>query len=179
MVRRLIAGVVLAGTAACSVAGCGTDAKKDHAGPEVAWAGKICTTMAQTSALSVPKLNSADVLKDKKSLAKLLDGIAKRMATLEMNLQGVGAPPVPNGKQLFTTAMGNLTRTHSSVSTASKRLQKAKVTDKKSLQTAVKQVGTVFAQYNTYQGPQQDFRKDPKLNAAFTKAPACKTAKPS
>lgn len=176
MVRRMIVGMALAGTAGLALAGCGGGAKK-HDGPEVAWAGKACAAMNQGAPLAVPKqLNSADVVQSKASMVKLLGGISTRMQSLEVKLQGLGAPPVADGQALLTTAMGNLTRTHSSVSTATKHLRSAKVTDKKSLQRAIGQVGVAFSQYKTYQGPQQDFRKDPKLNAAFAKAPACRTA---
>ncbi|MBO2464830.1 hypothetical protein [Actinomadura violacea] len=179
MVRRFIVATALAGTAGLALAGCGGGGKK-HDGPEVAWAGKACAAMNQGAPLAVPKqLNSANVLQSKASMVKLLDGISTRMASLEVRLQGLGAPPVAGGQALLTTAMSNLTRTHSSVSTATKRLHKAKVTDKRSLQQAIGQVGVAFSAYKTYQGPQQDFRKDPKLNAAFAKAPACRTAQPS
>lgn len=172
MARRFIAGVALASAVAFSAAGCGSEEKKD--GPEVAWAGRACTVMTQAAPLQVPKLNNANVLKSKASLVKLLDGITKRMRTLEVKLSGLGVPPVDNGEALLSTAMRNLTSTHSTVTTASRNLERAKVTDKKSLQRAVTQLGNAFGRYNTYQGPEQDFRKDPKLNAAFNKAPACK-----
>jgi hypothetical protein len=171
MVRRSIALVALASAAALSVAGCGSE-KKD--GPEVAWAGKACGVFTQNAPLQVPKLNNASVLKSKASFVQLLDGVGDRMRTLEVKLSGLGAPPVDNGEAVFSTTMRNLTRTHSTVTTASKQLQAAKVTDKRSLQRAVGQIGKAFGQYNTYQGPEQDLRKNPQLNAAFAKAPACR-----
>jgi hypothetical protein len=171
MVRRSVALVALASAAALSVAGCGSE-KKD--GPEVAWAGKACGVLKQDAPLQVPKLDNASVLKSKASMVKLLDGIGDRMRTMEVKLSGLGAPPVDGGEALLSTTMRNLTRTHSTVTTATKQLQQAKVTDKRSLQRAVTQVGRAFGQYNTYQGPEQDLRKNPKLNAAFDKAPACK-----
>lgn len=173
MVRRFIAGAALASVAACSVAGCGSEEKKD--GPEVAWAGKACGVLTKGAPLQVPKLDNAGVVKSKASIVKLLEGISDRMRTLEMGLAGLGAPPVDNGQAVFTTAMGNLTSTHSTVTTASRNLERARVTDKKSLERAVGQLGKAFGKYGAYQGPVQDFRKNPKLNAAFDKAPACKS----
>lgn len=172
MIRRMLAGATLASAVALSAAGCGSAEKKD--GPEVAWAGKVCGVLTQSAPLQVPKLNNANVLKSKASLIKLLDGISKRMRTLEVKLTGLGPPPVDNGEAVLSTAMRNLTSTHSTVTTASRNLERAKVTDKASLQQAVTQLGNAFGRYNTYQGPEQDFRKNPKLNAAFNKAPACK-----
>ncbi|TDD67918.1 hypothetical protein E1293_37475 [Actinomadura darangshiensis] len=171
MVRRSIALVALASAAALSVAGCGSEKKE---APEVAWAGRACGVMTQSSPLPVPKLDNASVLKSKASFVQLLDGISDRMRTLEVKLSGLGAPPVEGGDALLRTTMSNLTRTHSTVTTASRQLAKAKVNDKRSLQQAVGRVGKAFGQYNTYQGPEQDLRKNPKLNAAFGKAPACK-----
>ncbi|MGP4029343.1 hypothetical protein [Actinomadura sp. 3N407] len=172
MVRRFIAGVALASVAACSVAGCGSEEKKD--GPEVAWAEKACGVLTKGAPLQVPKLDNASVLTSKASIVELLEGISERMRKLEMGLAGLGAPPVNNGEAVFRSAMSNLTSTHSTVTTASRNLQRAKVTDKKSLQQAVGQIGKAFGKYNTYQGPEQDFRKNPKLSAAFDKAPACR-----
>ncbi|MFG2087475.1 MULTISPECIES: hypothetical protein [unclassified Spirillospora] len=172
MVRRFIAGVALASVAACSVAGCGSEEKKES--PEVAWAGKACGVLTKGAPLQAPKLDNASVLKSKASLLKLLEGISDRMRKLEMGLTGLGAPPVDNGEAVFKTAMSNLMSTHSTVTTASRNLERAKVTDKKTLQRAVGQIGQAFGKYNTYQGPEQDFRKSPELNAAFDKAPACK-----
>ncbi|TDC81171.1 hypothetical protein [Actinomadura sp. 7K507] len=171
MVRRFIGGVVLASVAAFSVAGCGEEKKE---GPEVAWAGKACGVLTKGGPLPVPKLNNASVVKSKASLVKLLEGVSERMRTLEMGLSGLGAPPVDDGEALLNTVMSNLTSTHSTVTTASRNLERAKVNDKKSLQQAVGQMGRAFGKYNTYQGPEQDFRKNPKLNAAFDKAPECK-----
>lgn len=171
MDRRLIAAAALAGTAVLSAAGCGSGEKKDP--PEVAWAAKVCGVLTKDGPLPVPKIDSANVLESKASLIKLLDGISTRMRKLETGLQGVGAPPVANGEALYATAMANLTRTHSTVTTASKNLNRAKVSDKKSLQRAIGRIGLAFGQYRDYQGPQQDFGKDPKLGAAFSKAPGC------
>lgn len=171
MVRRSVALVALASAAALSVAGCGSE-KKD--GPEVAWAGRACGVLTKSAPMQVPKLDGASVLKSKASLVQLLDGISDRMRALETSLSGLGAPPVDNGDALFSTTMNNLTRTHSTVTTASKNLKRAKVTDKRSLQRAVDQMGRAFGQYSGYQGPEQDLRKNPELAAAFAKAPACK-----
>ncbi|MFD0684244.1 hypothetical protein [Actinomadura fibrosa] len=175
--RRVVAGMALASAVAVAAGGCGSGGGEEKDGPEVAWAGKVCGAMNTGGNLSVPKIDNADVLKSRASIVKLLDDISQRMRKLETGLQGVGAPPVANGKALYTTAMGNLTRTHSTVTTASKSLHRAKVTDQKSFQRAVGRVGQAFGQFNTYQGPQQDFRKDPALNAAFEKAPACQATK--
>ncbi|TMR38768.1 hypothetical protein [Actinomadura geliboluensis] len=170
MVRRFIVPVALASAMALSAAGCGTE-KKDP--PEVAWAGRACAVLAQGAPLQVPKLDGADVLKSRASLVKLLDGISTRMRTLETGLSGLGAPPVDNGEAVMAGAMRNLTSTHSTVTTASRRLEQAKVTDAKSYRQAVGQIGRAFSRYSAYQGPEQDLRKDPKLNAAFAKAPGC------
>ncbi len=170
MVRRFIAPVALASVVVLSAAGCGSEKKE---APEVAWAAKACGVLAQGAPLRVPKLDGADVLKSKASLVKLLESISARMRTLETGLSGLGAPPVDNGQALLSGAMRNLTSTHSTVTTASRQLERGKVDDRKSLRRAVGQIGKAFGRYSSYQGPEQDFRKDPKLNAAFAKAPAC------
>ncbi|MFD0906073.1 hypothetical protein [Actinomadura sediminis] len=172
MVRRVIAGAVLAGTAVLAAAGCGSEEKKDP--PEVAWAGKLCDISAQLPAMKVPELQAADAATSKKSLVQMLGDISQRMRTFESEMQRLGAPPVTGGEQLFKDAMTNLMQTRSTVSTASLRLEKADVKNEKSLQKAVGQMGDVFGRFQTYQGPRQDFAKNAELNAAFAKAPACK-----
>ncbi|MBE1531795.1 hypothetical protein [Actinomadura algeriensis] len=173
MVRRVIAGAVLAGTAALAVAGCGSEEKKEP--PEVAWAGKLCGISAQLPSMKVPELKAADALTSKKSLVQLMGDISKRMRTFESEMQKLGAPPVSGGEQLFKDAMTNLMQTRSTVSTASMRLEKTDVKNEKSLRKAVDQMGEAFGKFQTYQGPQQDFGKNAELKAAFAKAPACKT----
>jgi hypothetical protein len=177
MVRRLIVGVALAASAALSVAGCGTDKPKQA--PEVAWAAKACGVLNQGETLPVPKINSADAVRSKQALVTMLGDISARLKTLSMDLQGLGAPPVPGGQAVHATAMGRLTSTSSAVSTATRNLRKAKVTDTASLQRAIRQVGTAFTAYSDYQGPQRDLRANPALNSAFAKAPACRAGKPS
>ncbi len=107
MVRRFIVPVALASAMALSAAGCGTE-KKDP--PEVAWAGRACAVLAQGAPLQVPKLDSADVLKSRASLVKLLDGISTRMRTLETGLSGLGAPPVDNGEAVMAGGVQPLQR---------------------------------------------------------------------
>ncbi|MFI0351214.1 hypothetical protein [Actinomadura sp. 9N407] len=177
MVRRLIVGVALASSAALSVAGCGSDEPKEA--PEVAWAGKACGVLNQGKTLAVPKIDAVDVVQSKQNLVTMLDDISARLKTLSMDMQGLGAPPVPGGQAVHATAMGRLTSTSSAVTTASRQLRKAKVTDAKSLQRAIKRVGAAFAAYSGYQGPQQDLRANPALNSAFAKAPGCQAEKTS
>ncbi|OLT17053.1 hypothetical protein BJF79_48545 [Actinomadura sp. CNU-125] len=172
MVRRVIAGAVLAGTAALAVAGCGSEEKKEP--PEVAWAGKLCGISAQLPSMKVPELRAADALTSKKSLVKLLADVSQRMRTFETEMQKLGAPPVEGGEKLYKDAMTNLMQTRSTVSTASLRLEKADVKNEKSLQKAVAQMGDAFGKFQTYQGPEQDFGKNAELKAAFAKAPSCK-----
>ncbi|MFV2176028.1 hypothetical protein ACFHW2_20050 [Actinomadura sp. LOL_016] len=171
MVRRVIAGAVLAGTAALAVAGCGSEEKKEP--PEVAWAGKLCGISAQLPSMKVPELQSADALTSKKSLIELLEGVSTRMRTFEAEMQKLGAPPVQGGDRLFKDAMAKLMQTRSTVSTASLQLEKTDVRNQKSLQKAVAQMGKAFGQVQTYQGPQQDFQQNAEMKAAFAKAPPC------
>ncbi|MEV5825982.1 hypothetical protein AB0L25_10430 [Spirillospora sp. NPDC052242] len=171
MVRRVIAGAVLAGTAVLAAAGCGSEEKKEP--PEIAWAGKLCDISARLPTMKVPELQAADAATSKKSLVQMLDDISQRMRTFETEMQELGAPPVTGGEQLYKDAMTNLMQTRSTVSTATLRLEKADVKNEKSLQKAVGQMGEVFGRFQTYQGPEQDFAKNAELKAAFAKAPAC------
>ncbi|QFG23663.1 hypothetical protein [Actinomadura sp. WMMB 499] len=171
MVRRVIAGAVLAGTAALAAAGCGAEEKKDP--PEVAWAGKLCGISAKLPSMDVPRLQGADASASKKSLIELLDGVSSRMRTFESEMQKLGKPPVEGGDRLFKDAMTKLMQTRSTVTTASMRLEKADIENQKSLQKAVAQMGDAFGRFQQYQGPEQDFAKNAELKAAFAKAPAC------
>jgi hypothetical protein len=174
MVRRMIAGVALASAAALAVTGCSSDDDRPKVAPEVAWAGKACGVLNQTAAVPLPKTRTANVAQSKASIVKLLGDISTRLRTLSMNVQSLGAPPVPGGKELHATAMSRLTSTSSAVSTAKLNLERAKVTDRGSLKQAVDQVGKAFKAYGEYRGPQQDFRSNPTLNSAFAQVPACR-----
>ncbi len=84
------------------------------------------------------------------------------MRTLEMSLSGLDAPPVDNGEALLSEAMRNLTSAHSTVTTASRRLERAKVADKKSLQQAVDQIGKAFGPTTATRGPSRISARTPR-----------------
>lgn len=182
VVRRIIVGAALASTATLSVAGCGSSSDDGGSGgggsdKQVAWAAKACGVINQTPSLPVPKLQLTNAVKSKQSIVKLLNDVSVRLRTLSMNLNGLGAPPVTGGQATFTATMSKLSMTSSTVSTAKLRLERAKVTDSKSLQQALVPVKAAFTQYGGYQGPQQDLRANPALATAFDKVPTCQPKK--
>jgi len=181
MARRLIIGVVLASTAAMSVAACSGSGKStsNAAAPEVTWARHACESLEATGGpkLQLPTVDPKNSAKSKQSIVTFLNGLSEQLGGVQVRLTALGTPPVANGKQTLATALGNITQTQSAVKTAATDITKAKVTDSKSLQAALAQAGQVMQKFQTYQGPAKDLRANPALSKAFDQAVACQNRK--
>jgi hypothetical protein len=180
MARRLIIGVVLASTAVVSAAGCGGSSKKSNAaGPEVTWARHACESLQNSNGpkLQLPSIDPRNSAKSKQSIVTFLNGLSDQLGGVQVRLTALGSPPVADGKQTLGTALSHLSQTQAAVKTAAADIGKAKVTNAKSLQSALAQAGQVMRRFQTYQGPARDLRTNPALSKAFDQAVACQTRK--
>ncbi|MGI8332988.1 hypothetical protein ACRYCC_23800 [Actinomadura scrupuli] len=175
MVGRLITGVVLVSVAGISLAGCGgKDPKTAADGPEVAWAGRVCSAVGAGGAkLTLPHLDPKNPQKQKESLIVFLGTVSTQLKTLKTSLEGQGAPQVTGGKASYDRALSNLSETQAGVDSAATSLRASKVSDPASLKHALDGVGKSLVKFSAYEGPSKDLRTNPELNKAFTKAPAC------
>ncbi|WP_106400389.1 hypothetical protein [Actinocorallia populi] len=182
MARRWILAALLAVAAGGAAAGCSSGEEKAAAdetpllGPEAAWATKVCTTVAgQGLQLKMPALDTSQGAQAKQGIVDFLTQVSGQMQKMDEGLRAAGPPPVDGGREKTDKALTRLDGARKAVDKAATTLRRAKVTDEKSLQTALGSVARVMVKYGEYQGPLQDLKAaDPKLNIAFLAAPSCR-----
>ncbi|GAA0628050.1 hypothetical protein [Streptomyces crystallinus] len=161
----LLAAVGLAATA------CGSSAQPP---PEVDWAGGVCAHLADSGAgLAVPTVDRAQPARAKGQLVTFLTALDQRLGALRVQMRKDGAPPVDGGAAAFDTALARLDRARTSVGEAVGTLSRARVTDQKSLKSALDAAGSSLKAVSAYKGPAEDLRADPKLRKAFDDNPDC------
>ncbi|MEO3788299.1 hypothetical protein ABGB12_33650 [Actinocorallia sp. B10E7] len=182
MARRWILAALLAVAAGGAAAGCSSGGEKEAAaktpllGPEAEWAEKVCTTVAgQGLQLKMPALDASQGAQAKKGIVDFLTQVSAQMQKMDEGLRAAGPPPVDGGQEKVDKALTRLDGARKAVGRATTTLNKAEVTDEKSLQAALGSVAKVMVKYGEYQGPLQDLKvADPKLNIAFLAEPSCR-----
>lgn len=172
--NRAAARLALLAAAVGLAAGCGSAAQPP---PEVDWAGGVCAHLADSGAgLAVPAVDKARPARAKDQMVTFLTALSERLGTLRADMRRDGAPPVDGGVAAFGTALARLDRARTSVGDAVATLSKAKVTDERSLKSALDAAGSSLKAVGAYKGPAEDLRADPKLRKAFDDNPDCAAA---
>ncbi|MEE1927055.1 hypothetical protein V1J52_02470 [Streptomyces sp. TRM 70351] len=180
MNRRITSAVALAAAAVLSAAGCsssegGGGGGAGPAGELVTWAGDVCGHLHDGGRqLTMPEVDPGDAPAARDSAASFLDALSGQLGTLAENLRKEGPPPVSSAEDTYDAAMKALAETRKSVESAHTTLSQTEVEDPESLQDAFAEAGRSMGRAAAYEGPAEDLRKDPGLNAAFEEAPACR-----
>ncbi|RAY11034.1 hypothetical protein DPM19_32545 [Actinomadura craniellae] len=177
MVRHLILGAVLTAITGTALTGCGGgDSDEPPVPPEVAWAGRFCTTIGENTQLSLPQVDLNKPAEAKDALVAFLDSVSTKLKAQAGRLQSAGAPPVSGGQTAMDQALKKLNDTQAAVNAANTKLRATKVTNQAGLKTAFTRAGQDMAKFGSYQGPVRDLgASNPTLGQAFSKAPACKS----
>lgn len=169
MVRRMIGGIAVACVMALPMTGCGGDDTPD---PKIAWAAKVCDGVKMnTKKVQVPSLDPTNAKKSRTAILNFLGDMNTQLSAQATSLSASGAPPV--GDTTYQTALANLGHVRTELTSVSSSLEKAKVTDMKSLTRALGAYQTKMSGFGSYQGPAKDLRANADLNAAFGEAPQC------
>ncbi|MEU5432741.1 hypothetical protein AB0G73_05115 [Streptomyces sp. NPDC020719] len=178
MVRRRTAGAAapaaLLAAVCLAVTGCGSSSQPP---PEVDWAAGVCRHLTDSGArLAVPTVDRTQPVRAQRQMVTFLTALGDRLGALRTAMGKDGAPPVDGGAAAFGKALARLDRARASVGEAAATLSRAKVTDQKSLNSALDAAGTSLRAVGSYKGPADDLRTDPKLKAAFDENPGCAAA---
>ncbi|CRK61085.1 hypothetical protein [Alloactinosynnema sp. L-07] len=185
MVRRLAAVAVLA--LSLGIAGCGSDTPSTSGGTSaatgaggggdaVAWAEKVCSTVApEREAFSkVPNIDPTDPVKARDGMVAYLDDLVKALERMVSGIQSAGSPPVADGETAAKRVVDTLEEAKATVSTAKDNLAKVDVTDPAAFQAGFTQVGTDLQKLGEMEDPTKGLRGNRELNEAFEKAASCK-----
>ncbi|MFG2003293.1 hypothetical protein ACGFNU_29440 [Spirillospora sp. NPDC048911] len=169
MVLRMIGGIALACAVALPMAGCGDDDKPD---PKVAWAAKVCDGVKRnTKKVQAPSLDPRSAKKSRTAILTFLGDMNSQLSAQATSLSSAGSPPV--GDTAYRTALANLSQVRTELTTVSASLEKAKVTDMKSLTRTLSSYSAKMSGFGAYQGPAKELRANADLNAAFGETPQC------
>lgn len=172
--KRAAACLALLAAVALPATACGSSAQPP---PEVDWAGGVCAHLADSGAgLAVPTVDRTQPVRAKDQMVTFLTALSQRLGALRADLQKDGAPPVAGGASTLDTALARLDRARTSVGAAVTTLSRARVTDERSLKSALDAAGSSLKAVNAYKGPADDLRTDPKLRKAFDDNPDCTAA---
>ncbi|MFD9790981.1 hypothetical protein ACFWXK_08520 [Streptomyces sp. NPDC059070] len=171
---RAVAGLALLAAVGASAAGCGSSAQPP---PEVDWADGVCAHLADSGArLAVPTVDRTRPARAQQQMVDFLHALADRLTALRTDMGKDGAPPVEGAAAAYGTALAHLDKARSSVGDAAGRLARAKVTDQKSLGSALDAAGASLRAVARYKGPADDLRSVPELRKAFDDNPDCARA---
>ncbi|MFH8484729.1 hypothetical protein [Streptomyces longisporoflavus] len=143
-------------------------------GPQVDWASDVCDSVRDVGAeLTLPTADQKDAKKYHTQVVTFMEALDRQLGALEAKMRQDGAPPVDGGDATYKKALKNLRTARTSLAGTTSQLKKAKVSDEKSLEAALKKAGEGMDKAGGYQGPAHDFRAAPALKQAFDKAPEC------
>ncbi|MCX2968342.1 MULTISPECIES: hypothetical protein [Streptomyces] len=141
----------------------------------VTWAGDVCGHLqAGGRQLSMPSSGADDPQSARENAVTFLDGLSQQLGTLAENLEREGPPPAEGGEDAYADALRTLEETRESVRTALTTLEGAEVDDAATLQRAFTQAGEDMSAAAAYEGPAEELKQSPELNAAFEESPACR-----
>ncbi|WP_415949628.1 hypothetical protein [Streptomyces sp. KLOTTS4A1] len=170
--RRQIAAAALLATVTVVATGCST--AEPEGAPQLAWAGGFCGEVQNLgSQLQLPKGDGDSPKEYQTEVVGFLDALDGQLGALEKNMENGEAPPVEGGQGAYDKALKRLREARDTLSATNEGLKKAKVTDKKSLEKALREAGDGIEKAGSYQGPAQDLRSHPELKKAFDEAPEC------
>ncbi|WP_436493321.1 hypothetical protein [Actinokineospora sp. HUAS TT18] len=183
MLRRLAAFAVLA--LSLGLAGCGSDSPSTSGGTStpaasggdaVAWADKVCSTVApERDALTTPpNIDPTDPAKARDGMVTYLDTIVKALDRMVGGIKSAGAPPVADGETAAKRVVDTLEEAKATVTTAKDNLAKVDVTDPAAFQAGFTQVGQDLQKLSDMEDPTKGLRGNRELNEAFEKAESCK-----
>ncbi|MHC0433703.1 hypothetical protein ACX6XY_26560 [Streptomyces sp. O3] len=170
--RRHTAAAALLAAATLAATGCTT--AEPEGGPQIDWAGGFCDEVQDLgSELTLPKGENESPKEYRTEVVGFLDALDGQLGVLEKNMENGQAPPVDGGQSAYDKAMKRLREARKTLSGTSEGLKNAEVTDKKSLEKALREAGAGIEKAGAYQGPAQDLRAHPELKRAFDEAPEC------
>ncbi|MFC0038316.1 hypothetical protein [Actinomadura rayongensis] len=174
--RRLVIGAALAVTLGTAAAGCGSSGDKPRTTPQAAWAAKVCSSIGLNEAVRLPAVTE-DAKAYKANIAAFLAQLARRMDTMEAGLKKAGVPPVSDGQATYDAALTKLEGAKTVLNQVRTKLNTTKVTDTKSLRSALAGLSQQVLASVSYTGPRDDLRRNPALTTAFDTVPACQVKK--
>lgn len=171
--RFLCAGLT---TFALVLTGCGGDDQQEAEKRAVAWAERVCATVADggKQLSKPPRLNPSSPRSAKDSVVKYLGLLDGALAAMEAELRKAGSPPVRDGVSAYVKALQTVDEIQGAVGKAVTGLRKAKVSDKPALRKALNNAGKEMAKVRQIEGPAADLKANPALYAVFAKAPTCR-----
>jgi hypothetical protein len=170
--RRRIAAAALLTTVTVMATGCTT--AEPEGGPQITWAGGFCDEVQNLgSELTLPEGDNESPKDYRTEVVGFLDALDGQLGVLEKNMETGEAPPVEGGQGVYDKALKRLREARESLSITTEGLKDARVTDKKSLEKALREAGAGIKKAGAYEGPAQDLSSHPELKRAFEEAPAC------
>ncbi|SDD82231.1 hypothetical protein [Actinokineospora iranica] len=195
MVRRLVAATATAAAFALGLAGCGSDpgtapgatttsapaatttSGTSANGDAVAWAEKVCSSVAPhvDELDDGPKdIDGTDPNKAKAGMSAYLDKLSGALDSMTASFKEAGDPPVANGDQLSEKAVGSLDEAKKIVDGAKVKLEGVNTADPAAFQSGFLQVGQDLQKLGDLEDPTKGLRGNKELEEAFKAAPTCK-----
>lgn len=175
---RLTPAVIGASFVLFAVGGC-TEAGDEQSAPrsaEVAWADTVCGAVADGAAKvpQFPRLDSSDPDKIKRGFVEHVRTFSGAVGGVRDAVDGLGAPPVKNGKAVFTRTVGKLGKAVKSLDKAAAKLEKADAEDQQAMRKAMTDVQKAVKKTGTAKDLVKSMRANAELDKAIDGAPACR-----
>lgn len=142
--------------------------------PQVDWADRMCTTVAETStSLTPPTSGHDDVAATLEALGTMFDTMATGLDRQHAGLSEIGPPP-DIGRRAFGIAMRNLLEARAVAHRVERSLSRAAASPPKTLDEALAATGGLQVDGADYPGFVLDLvGQNPDLLPAIAQAPSC------
>lgn len=146
----------------------------EDADPQVDWADRMCTTVAETSTpLTPPTSGQGDVAATLESLGAMFDTMATGLDRQHAGLSEIGPPP-DVGQRAFRTAMRNLREAQAVAHRVERSLSQTAASPPATLDEALAATGGLQVDGADYPGFVLDLvGQNPDLLPAIAQAPSC------
>jgi hypothetical protein len=197
--RRRGIGVALIASAALALAGCAGDEVPAPAAPApvpapvpdappapgtadqpadeatVAWTGNVCSALAPVAETlrTPPPVDFTNAAATREAYLAYIDATLQDAEQAVRQVEGSGPPPVEGGDALAREVRGHVEDLTEDLTEARVQLERADPNDVGAIGQAVAAVGNLMGSLGNSAQAIGELRVDPRLDAAFERAPEC------
>lgn len=150
------------------------ETKKIAASDEGKWATQLCTEMAgKVGQIKPPTIDDASPEGTQKGLVAFFDEVVKQQGAQLSTMKSVGPPPGDKAGAEWKTAMTNLRKVRSEVTTVKDDLEATTPGNKAELAKQISGLGKQLESLGAYGGPIGELKASKNVGAALSVEPAC------